>query len=52
MKDIFDRLDYYLIRILLLTLLLISSYKLVRHELTNVKTPGKIDSGHTSNVVD
>lgn len=33
LKDIFDQIEYYLIRLLLLALLLISSYKLLEREI-------------------
>jgi hypothetical protein len=32
-KDVFDQIEYYLIRLLLLALLLLSAYKLLEHEI-------------------
>ena len=45
-KDMFDQIEYYLIRLLLLALLLLSAYKLLEHEIYGASKAGGAPSAY------
>ena len=47
LKDLFDQIEYYLIRLLLLALLLISAYKLLEREIHGTDAKERPASGIT-----